>query len=128
MGAALSPTLSDPAPICTVIENGWFLMSGNLEGLIWKNSQIYSIKFSSMIPAFNGLYAVLLKLRTHDSFYQAGLCHAGLCHAGFPMPPRTLSGVPGSAFCVGNNAPTPVVTIKSVPRRCQVPPGGGKCP
>ena len=36
MGAALSPTLSDPAPMCTVIENGWFLMSGNLEGLIGK--------------------------------------------------------------------------------------------
>ena len=37
MGADLSPILSDPAPVPTVIKNGWFLMSGNLEeGLIGK--------------------------------------------------------------------------------------------
>lgn len=37
VGAALSPTLSDPAPVSSVSKKGWFLMSGNSEeGLIRK--------------------------------------------------------------------------------------------
>ena len=71
-----------------------------------------------MIPAFDGLYAVLLKLCTRDSSYQAGLCHAG-----FPVPPGMLSSVPGSAFCTGNNAPTPVVTTGVSPDVARCPLG-----
>lgn len=71
-----------------------------------------------MISAFNGLYAVLLKLRPCDSFYQAGLCHAG-----FPVPPGMLSSVPGSAFCVGSNAPSPVVTTRVSPDIARCPLG-----
>ena len=71
-----------------------------------------------MIFAFDGLSTVFLKLRTHDSF-----CQMGLCCAGCPVPRRMLSSFPGSAFYVGNNAPIPVLTTRMSPDIARCPMG-----